>query len=94
MVTDPICLLLLLILFSGCVTSAETVLIAQQSQEELYKILETNKLVSQYVNNKKYVLYNVLLRIKALIKKNLLLFLFHHNLVHLLLSNMDCLLMR
>eukprot|EP00112_Aurelia_sp_Birch-Aquarium-sp1_P016393 Seg3712.1 transcript_id=Seg3712.1/GoldUCD/mRNA.D3Y31 product="Cytosolic Fe-S cluster assembly factor NARFL" protein_id=Seg3712.1/GoldUCD/D3Y31 len=28
---------------SGCITSAETVLITQQSQEELYRILEANK---------------------------------------------------
>lgn len=27
---------------SGCITSAESVLIAEQSQEELYKILEEN----------------------------------------------------
>lgn len=27
---------------SGCITSAESVLITQQSQEELYKIIENN----------------------------------------------------
>ncbi|KAK0153121.1 Cytosolic Fe-S cluster assembly factor NARFL [Merluccius polli] len=31
---------------SGCVTSAESVLIAQQSQEEIYKVLRNNKLAS------------------------------------------------
>ncbi len=28
---------------SGCITSAESVLITQQSQEELYKVIATNK---------------------------------------------------
>jgi len=28
---------------SGCVTSAETVLITQQSQQELYRVLSDNK---------------------------------------------------
>lgn len=32
---------------SGCITSAESVLIAEQSQEELYKILEENKKVKE-----------------------------------------------
>lgn len=35
---------------SGCITSAETVLITQQSQEELYKVLESNKTANEQGN--------------------------------------------
>ncbi|KAK6171300.1 hypothetical protein SNE40_019518 [Patella caerulea] len=35
---------------SGCITSAETVLITQQSQDELYKVLEQNKIAMQNGN--------------------------------------------
>ena len=38
---------------SGCITSAETVLITQQSQEELYKVLEENRVALQYGQNEK-----------------------------------------
>lgn len=30
-------------IFSGCITTAESVLITQQSQEELFKIIQNNK---------------------------------------------------
>ena len=34
---------------SGCITSAESVLITQQSQEELYRVLQQNQLAQQVV---------------------------------------------
>ena len=34
---------------SGCVTSAETVLISQQSHEELYKIILENKVLIKHL---------------------------------------------
>ncbi|XP_069762903.1 cytosolic Fe-S cluster assembly factor narfl isoform X1 [Narcine bancroftii] len=42
---------------SGCITSAESVLITQQSQEELYKILNQNKVSSS--NNQKMVVVSI-----------------------------------
>ena len=38
---------------SGCITSAETVLITQQSQEELYKVLDENRVALQSGQNEK-----------------------------------------
>jgi len=35
---------------SGCITSAETVLITQQSQEELYKVLDANRVANEQGN--------------------------------------------
>lgn len=35
---------------SGCITSAESVLITQQSQEELYRVLRENELAVQVRN--------------------------------------------
>ena len=34
---------------SGCITSAESVLITQQSQEELYRVLQDNLRIAQVV---------------------------------------------
>lgn len=45
---------------SGCITSAESVLIAQQSQEELYKVLSENQSVSD--DQKKIIVISVALQ--------------------------------
>lgn len=37
---------------SGCITSAESVLITQQSQEELYNVLQENVRLQQASDNK------------------------------------------
>ncbi len=41
---------------SGCITSAESVLITQQSQEELYRILNLNKQAQKVHMTNKYIL--------------------------------------
>ena len=42
-IRNHVCNILYLIHGSGCVTSAESVLITEQSQEELYRILQENE---------------------------------------------------
>ena len=40
---------------SGCITSAESVLITQQSQHELYKVLENNRTLAEVSMSKKHI---------------------------------------